>query len=77
VPEGIVALFSCSAGQQSYEHPDLDHGVFFYHVLEGWKGAASFPGGVACALKTLVIGYLQIKWQRTNDVFFLLVATDA
>lgn len=40
VPQGIVALFSCSAGQQSYEHPDLKHGVFFYHLLQGWKGAA-------------------------------------
>jgi len=40
VPEGIVALFSCSAGQRSYEWPDLGHGVFFYHLLESWRGAA-------------------------------------
>jgi len=40
VPEGILALFSCSAGQQSYEWPDLKHGVFFHHVLEAWQGAA-------------------------------------
>lgn len=40
VPEGIVALYSCSAGQESYEHPDLKHGIFFYHVLQGWQGDA-------------------------------------
>jgi hypothetical protein len=40
VPKGIVALFSCSAGQQSFEYPELKHGVFFYHVLEAWKGGA-------------------------------------
>ncbi len=40
VPKGIVALFSCSAGQESYEWPDVQHGVFFHHILMGWKGAA-------------------------------------
>jgi sulfatase modifying factor 1 len=39
-PEGVVALFSCAEGQQAFEHPDLKHGVFFYHVLEGWRGEA-------------------------------------
>ena len=40
VPEGIIALFSCKAGQKSYELPELGHGVFFYHLLDGWKGKA-------------------------------------
>lgn len=40
VPEGIIALFSCKAGQKSFEMPELGHGVFFYHLLEGWKGSA-------------------------------------
>jgi formylglycine-generating enzyme required for sulfatase activity len=40
VPKGIVALFSCSAGQESYEWPDLEHGVFFHQILSGWNGAA-------------------------------------
>lgn len=40
VPKGIVALFSCSAGQESFEWPESGHGVFFQHVLSGWKGAA-------------------------------------
>lgn len=38
IPEGIVALFSCSPGQQSYEHPQLQHGIFFHHLLKGWNG---------------------------------------
>lgn len=46
VPEGIVALFSCTAGQQSYEWPALGHGIFFHHVIEGWKGAAAVDGVV-------------------------------
>jgi formylglycine-generating enzyme required for sulfatase activity len=40
VPKGIVALFSCSAGEESFEFPDLQHGIFFHHVLAGWQGAA-------------------------------------
>jgi len=44
VPEGIIALFSCRAGQQSFEHPPLGHGIFFHHVLDGWKGKADLNG---------------------------------
>lgn len=40
VPEGMVALFSCRAGQKSFEDPDVKHGVFFHHVLKGWAGDA-------------------------------------
>ncbi len=40
LPEGIVALFSCEEGQEALQHEPLKHGVFFYHVLEGWKGSA-------------------------------------
>lgn len=41
VPKGVVALFSCAAGQESYEWPEFKHGIFFHHVLEGWNGAAA------------------------------------
>ena len=40
LPEGVVALFSCAEGQQALQHEPLKHGIFFYHVLEGWKGKA-------------------------------------
>jgi formylglycine-generating enzyme required for sulfatase activity len=39
-PRGVAAFFSCSAGQKAYEHPDLKHGVFFHHVLQGLRGDA-------------------------------------
>ena len=39
-PQGLVALFSCEEGQAALEHEPLKHGVFFYHVLEGWRGKA-------------------------------------
>lgn len=45
-PKGVGALFSCSAGQRAYEHAQLKHGVFFYYVLEGFKGKAAHDGDV-------------------------------
>jgi hypothetical protein len=39
-PGGVVALFSCSAGEKAYEHTELKHGVFFHFVIEGLRGAA-------------------------------------
>jgi TPR repeat protein len=41
VPAGVLAMFSCSAGERSIEHKDLKHGVFFHLVLEGLKGKAA------------------------------------
>ncbi len=38
--EGFVVLSSCEQGEKSYEHPDLQHGVFSYFLLEGLRGAA-------------------------------------
>jgi hypothetical protein len=53
VPAGIVALFSCSPGQESYEHPGLRHGVFFHTVLQGWDGAADANGDGVITLNEL------------------------
>lgn len=44
-PQGVAALFSCGVGQESLEHPDLKHGVFFHHVIEGLKGGAAGADG--------------------------------
>lgn len=60
VPQGIVALFSCSAGQQSYEHPELKHGVFFYQMLQGWRGAADANKDSAVTLDE-VLTYTKLK----------------
>ncbi len=43
VPEQIIAIFSCAAGQQSWEDDTLKHGIFFGHVLKGLLGPADAP----------------------------------
>jgi formylglycine-generating enzyme required for sulfatase activity len=39
-PGGVAALFSCSAGQESYESDRVKHGAFFYQVLQALRGRA-------------------------------------
>ena len=38
--ENRVILMACAANELSYEHPDLENGVFTYYVVEGLEGAA-------------------------------------
>jgi serine/threonine protein kinase len=42
--KGRFLLASCDAGQKSVESPQLRHGLFTYHLLEGLKGAADSDG---------------------------------
>ncbi len=43
--KGFYALLSCDQGQQSWEFPDLGHGVFSYFLMQGLRGeAANFQG---------------------------------
>jgi formylglycine-generating enzyme required for sulfatase activity len=44
---GTAALFSCKPGERAFETKKLGkgHGVFFYHVIEGLKGAAKNEDG--------------------------------
>ncbi len=39
-PGGVAALFSCSTGERAFEHPDLQHGVFFHFVIKALEGEA-------------------------------------
>ena len=34
-----AACFSCSRNERAWEHPELSHGVFFYHILQGLQHA--------------------------------------
>ena len=44
IPKGMVALFSCSSKERSFEISQLNHSVFTYHVLQYLNGkAASNP----------------------------------
>ena len=51
VEGGTAAFFSCAESQQSFEDPDLEHGVFFYFVnkaLAGEAGDDRNGGSVSC-----------------------------
>lgn len=63
LPEGVVALFSCEEGQESLQHEPLKHGVFFYHVLEGWKGSADADMDQSVTLDEM-IAYTKSGTQR-------------
>jgi hypothetical protein len=56
LPKGVAALFSCSAGQRSFETKKAGggHGVFFHFVLEGLRGKAAKEGG-------------EVTWSRLAD----------
>ena len=45
-PQGVAALFSCSAGERAFESATVGHGVFFYHVLAGLRGDATDRKGL-------------------------------
>jgi S1-C subfamily serine protease len=44
-PSGVAALFSCRAGERAHEHKKYQHGIFFYHLLQGLKGEAKNTKG--------------------------------
>jgi tetratricopeptide (TPR) repeat protein len=72
LPEATAALFSCSSGERSFERKDLGHGVFFYHVIQGWQGAAADADGrvtlegLAAYTKRETIKYLQKVGRATQ-----------
>ncbi|BAU11153.1 hypothetical protein LEP3755_16460 [Leptolyngbya sp. NIES-3755] len=43
--EGFYALLSCDRAQQSWEFPELGHGVFTYFLMQGLRGAAADSTG--------------------------------
>lgn len=44
--KGFCALLSCDRGQQSWEFPELGHGVFTYYLMQGLLGAAADSQGI-------------------------------
>jgi len=44
--KGFCALLSCDQGQQSWEFPELGHGVFTYYLIRGLLGEAADSQGV-------------------------------
>ncbi|MGF1479995.1 MAG: caspase family protein [Cyanophyceae cyanobacterium] len=44
--QGFYALLSCDHHQQSWEFPELGHGVFTYYLMRGLRGEAADAQGV-------------------------------
>ncbi|MBE9049148.1 GUN4 domain-containing protein [Nostocales cyanobacterium LEGE 11386] len=44
--QGFYALLSCDRGQQSWEFPQLGHGVFTYYLIRGLRGEAADAQGI-------------------------------
>ncbi|MEL6930381.1 MAG: caspase family protein, partial [Cyanobacteria bacterium J06600_6] len=44
--KGFYALLSCDRAQQSWEFPELGHGVFTYYLMRGLRGEAADAGGI-------------------------------
>ena len=70
-PGGIAALFSCSAGEQAFEHDDLKHGVFYHFVIKGLEGDADSDGDGVVSLPELenyvkkrVFDYVRAEYGR-------------
>ncbi|MBD2344390.1 nSTAND1 domain-containing NTPase [Anabaena subtropica] len=47
--KGFYALLSCDTDQQSWEFPELGHGVFTYYLMRGLRGDAADHQGVISA----------------------------
>ncbi|MFN6485767.1 MULTISPECIES: caspase family protein [unclassified Nostoc] len=44
--KGFYALLSCDTNQQSWEFPELGHGVFTYYLMKGLQGEAADSQGL-------------------------------
>jgi formylglycine-generating enzyme required for sulfatase activity len=67
-PGGVLAFFSCSAGEKAQEYEELGHGVFFHFVIKGLGGEADLdrdglvsPEELAQYAKRRVRDYVRAK----------------
>jgi len=58
--EGLVTLSSCDADEQSFEDPDLGHGIFTYNLVQGLMGAADINSD-----GLISVGELQVYTRKT------------
>ncbi|MBF2063565.1 MAG: caspase family protein [Calothrix sp. C42_A2020_038] len=49
ISKGLYAMLSCDTNQQSWEFPELGHGVFTYYLIQGLRGEAADHHGVVTA----------------------------
>ena len=67
LPKGTLALVSCTSGEQSYEDPQLKHGIFMHYLLEGLAGRAdaTYRGN-----RNGMVSYRELKdyvYRKTSD----------
>ncbi len=61
IPKGMTAIFSCSAGERSFEDAELNHGVFTHYLIQGLAGEAAKDGVVTIA------GLYEYVHKKTRD----------
>ncbi len=44
--QGFYALLSCDRAQQSWEFPEIGHGIFTYYLIQGLRGEAANTQGI-------------------------------
>lgn len=69
IPAGMVAMFSCRPGEQSFEVDALGHSIFSHHVIEFLEGRAPpdrYPRGEVGI--TELTSYVRTKTRDTADV---------
>jgi WD40 repeat protein/uncharacterized caspase-like protein len=72
--KGFYALLSCDTNQQSWEFPELGHGVFTYYLMRGLRGEAADSQGLIDADGLYRYVYQQTKQyiEQTNQQLRLI-----
>ncbi|RCJ17383.1 hypothetical protein A6770_34045 [Nostoc minutum NIES-26] len=72
--KGFYALLSCDTNQQSWEFPELGHGVFTYYLMRGLRGEAADAQGMIDADRLYRYVYHQTRQyiEQTNQQLRLI-----
>lgn len=72
--KGLYALLSCDSNQQSWEFPELGHGVFTYYLMRGLRGEAADAQGLINADELYRYVYHQTRQyiEQTNQQLRLI-----
>lgn len=68
----LYCITACDRHQQSFETPELEHGIFTYYLLEGLKGEGSQSLLKTDDLYSFVASQTQNYIDRTNEVWNLI-----
>jgi formylglycine-generating enzyme required for sulfatase activity len=68
-PGGIAAIYSCSQGEKSFEHPDLQHGVFANFLIEAFSGKGDIDNDGEITLNELETFSVKATQRYARNVF--------